>query len=75
MNDINYKNHELLLMSDFYGNKRYYQCSKCLVNLYTYYSEDNKSFWQPANNIIIPDGVLFIFYLSCEEYIIKNIIE
>ncbi len=65
--DLNYKNHELIAIS----KKDHFKCLKCGVNLY--YSESNFNFIKYhfyGSNI----GLSFK-KLTCEENIIKNIIE
>lgn len=65
--DINYLNHDLKQYHEVINHIKtlhWYKCTKC--NLLIYYFE----FTIPQNNYVYLD-----LDLTCEEYIIKNIIE
>ncbi len=70
--DLHFKNHDLEL-----SNNRYYKCKNCNVEL-IYFNNQNiwvKDSWLFTNKVDVNYLNPEPFNLSCEEYIIKNIIE
>jgi len=72
---MNILGHEFRLIADYFSSRTYI-CNKCNCEMDHYFKEDEMLIWHKTNeNEDINCSHLYISMISCDEYMIKSIIE